>query len=64
MAVARLLFERGWTEAGFEKYCDNVPEFRALAFMHSVASWCEDADVSPAAAEDIARRCTKARRRS
>jgi len=56
MAVARLLFERGWTEAGFEKYCDNVPEFRALAFTHSVASWCEDADVSPAAAEDIARR--------
>src|SRR5947209_5357101 len=56
MAVARLLFERGWTEPGFEKYCDNVAEFRALAFAHSVAGWCEDADVSPAAAEDIARR--------
>src|SRR5882724_511087 len=56
MAVARLLFERGWTETGFENYCDNVPELRALAFTHSVASWCEDADVSPAAAEDIARR--------
>jgi len=56
MAAARLLFERGWTERDFEKYCDNVPGFRALAFTHSVASWCEDADVSPAAAEDIARR--------
>src|SRR5439155_14982338 len=56
MAVARLLFERGWTEPGFEKYCDNVPEFRSLAFAHSVAGWCEDADVPPAAAEDIARR--------
>src|SRR3954471_14810400 len=56
MAAARLLFERGWTEPGFEKYCDNVAEFRALAFQHSVAGWCEDADVSPGAAEDIARR--------
>ncbi|HET7787003.1 MAG TPA: molybdopterin-dependent oxidoreductase [Myxococcales bacterium] len=56
MAAARLLFERGWTEPGFDKYCDNVAEFRALAFQHSVAGWCEDADVSPAAAEDIARR--------
>jgi len=56
MAVARLLFERGWTEAGFEKYCDNVPEFRSLAFAHTVAGWCEDADVSPSAAEDVARR--------
>src|SRR5207302_1658535 len=49
-------FERGWTEPGFEKYCDNVDGFRALAFAHGVAGWCEDADVSPAAAEDIARR--------
>jgi len=56
MAAARLLFERGWTEPGFEKYCDNVPELRALAFTHSVAGWCEDADVLPAVAEDIARR--------
>src|SRR5437588_2407669 len=56
MAVARVLFERGWTEPGFEKYCDNVDAFRALAFSHGVAGWCEDADVSPAAAEDIARR--------
>src|SRR3954464_1801267 len=56
MAAARLLFERGWTEAGFEKYCDNLTEFRALAFQHTVAGWCEDADVSPDAAEDVARR--------
>jgi anaerobic selenocysteine-containing dehydrogenase len=56
MAVARILFERGWTEPGFERYCDNVDAFRALAFTHGVSGWCEDADVSPAAAEDIARR--------
>src|SRR5256712_2888440 len=56
MAVARVVFERGWTEPGFEKYCDNVDGFRALAFTHGVAGWCEDADLSPAVAEDIARR--------
>src|SRR5438045_806658 len=31
-------------------------EFRAMAFAQSVAGWCEDADVAPAAAEDLARR--------
>ena len=56
MAAARLLFERGWTDPEFHNYCDNGPEFRELAFTHSVAGWCEDADVSPAVAEDIARR--------
>src|SRR3954465_14972064 len=56
MAAARLLFERGWPAAGFGKYCDNLTEFRALAFQHTVAGWCEDADVSPDAAEDVARR--------
>ncbi len=56
MAVARLLFERGWTEPGFDRYCDNVGEFRALAFQHAVSGWCEDADVSPDVAGDIARR--------
>ncbi|HXL39909.1 MAG TPA: molybdopterin-dependent oxidoreductase, partial [Myxococcales bacterium] len=25
MAAARLLFERGWTDPGFESYCDNGP---------------------------------------
>jgi anaerobic selenocysteine-containing dehydrogenase len=56
MAAARLLFERGWTEPGFEKYCDNVEAFRALAFAHGVSGWCEDADVPISAAEEIARR--------
>jgi len=36
MAAARLLFERGWTDPGFENYCDNGPVFRALALTHSV----------------------------
>src|SRR5205814_10633978 len=56
MAVARLLFEREWTEPGFETYCDNVPELRSLAFAHSAAGWREDDGVSPAAAGDNARR--------
>ena len=56
MAAARLLFERGWTDPGFERYCDNVAGFRAMAFQHGVTGWCEDADVSPEVAEDIARR--------
>jgi anaerobic selenocysteine-containing dehydrogenase len=56
MAAARLLFERGWTEPGFEKYCDNVGAFRALAFAHGVSGWCEDADVPVSAAEEVARR--------
>jgi anaerobic selenocysteine-containing dehydrogenase len=56
MAVARLLFERGWTDPGFEQYCDNAAEFRALSFTHGVAGWCEDADIPAALAEDIARR--------
>jgi anaerobic selenocysteine-containing dehydrogenase len=56
MAAARLLFERGWTEPGFEKYCDNVDAFRALAFAHGVSGWCEDADVPVSAAEEVARR--------
>ena len=56
MAVARLLFERGWTDPGFESYCDNTAEFRAMAFAHGVSGWCEDADVPAEVAEDIARR--------
>ncbi len=56
MAVARLLFERGWTDPQAKSYCDNLEQFRELAFGHSVAAWCEDADVRPAAAEEIAAR--------
>ena len=56
MATARLLFERGWTDPGAAAFCDNLAQFRALAFSHTVAGWCEDADVAPSAAEDVASR--------
>jgi len=56
MAAARVLFERGWTDPAAPSYCDNLPELRALAFSRTVAAWCEEADVAPSAAEDIALR--------
>jgi anaerobic selenocysteine-containing dehydrogenase len=56
MAVARLLFERGWTDPDAASYCDNLDVFRALAYRRSVAAWCERADVPEAVAEDLAHR--------
>ncbi len=56
MAVARVLFERGWTDADAPSYCDHLDDFRAMAFGKSVEGWCHEADVSPRAAEDLARR--------
>ncbi len=56
LAVARILFERGLVDARAAERCDNLDEFRALAFRKSVAVWCADADVTVAAAEDLARR--------
>ena len=56
MATARVLFERAWTDPRAAEYCDNLSEFRALAFSNTLAGWCQEADVEPAAAEDIASR--------
>lgn len=56
MAVARLLFERGWIDPDAPKYCDDLDRFRALAESRSVAAWCAEADVAVAAAEDLATR--------
>jgi anaerobic selenocysteine-containing dehydrogenase len=56
MAVARLLFERGWTDPRAAEYCDHLDELRALATSASVDAWCARADVEPAVAEDLARR--------
>jgi anaerobic selenocysteine-containing dehydrogenase len=53
LAVARVLFERGWADGSG---CDHVDEFRALAFARPVAEHCGDADVAPEAALDLARR--------
>ena len=54
MGVARLLFERGWTDPEAATYCDHLDEFRAMAMTRSVEAWCEEADVPVAAAEDLA----------
>jgi anaerobic selenocysteine-containing dehydrogenase len=55
MAVARVLFENGWTDPEAAFYCDNLDGFRALSMRRSVAAWCEAADAQPAEAERIAR---------
>jgi anaerobic selenocysteine-containing dehydrogenase len=56
MAVARVLFDRGWTHPDAGEWCDNFAEFRALAERFTVEAWCADADVSTEAATDLAGR--------
>ena len=56
MAVGRLLFEGGAPSPRAEALCDNLPAFRVLAMSRAVDAWCRDADVSVAAAEDLAAR--------
>jgi len=56
MAVLRVVFERGFLAPDVESYCVGVDELRALAFAQSLASWCAEADVAEAAAEDLAMR--------
>lgn len=55
MAVARLLFERGWVDPAADSYCDNLPAFRALSERKTVAAWCADADVTVDDALELAR---------
>jgi len=54
MAVARELFDRGWTDPAAASYCDHLAGFRALAFSRD--DWCAEADVEPAVAVELARR--------
>ena len=56
MAAARLLFARGWIDARARDYCDNLDQFRALCESAPLETWCARADVSPADADDLARR--------
>ena len=56
MAVARILFEQGWSDPAARNYCDHLDDFRDLAESHSVAQWCREADVLPDSALDLARR--------
>src|SRR5262245_62084723 len=56
MAVARILFERGWVDAEASSYCDGLDAFRALAFAKNLDAWCAEASLPPEAAEDLAER--------
>lgn len=56
MAVARVLFERGWTDPEAASYCDHLDAFRQMAQARSPEAWCAEAGVEPAIAEDLARR--------
>ena len=56
MAVARILFEEGWTDPKACEYCDNLDRFRSLAFRRSVADWCAASGATPEQARDLARR--------
>src|SRR5437763_10304974 len=59
MAVARVLFERGWTDPAAASYCDNLDEFKALALSMQLPEWCAEADVTPEMVEEIALRLHK-----
>ncbi len=56
MAVARLLWERGWIDPDAGRICDGLPDLRALAHRESVATWCARADVTVEDAADLAER--------
>ena len=56
MAIARLLFERGGADPDAARYCDHLDDFRALAFQHTLAEWCAQADAPIAQAEELAAR--------
>ena len=56
MAVAHVLFERGWIDPQASDYCDHLDEFQALAESRSAEAWCVEADVRLADAIDLARR--------
>lgn len=56
MAVASVVFDRGWTDPDVRSYCDGLDDFSALVRSRSLEAWCAEADVEPAVAEDLARR--------
>src|SRR5437867_1002329 len=56
MAVARILFERGWIDQDAAQYCDHLDAFRSVAERYTAAEWCRQADIAPEAAADLARR--------
>lgn len=56
MAIARVLFERGWIDPAAARYCDDLDAFRALAEQKPLEAWCADADLPASAALELAER--------
>jgi len=46
MGVARALFDRGAVVADAATFCDNLPEFRALAERREIGEWAQAAGVT------------------
>jgi anaerobic selenocysteine-containing dehydrogenase len=56
MAVARILFERGWGAEDAAQFCEQLSGFQRLAFQKETSAWCQDAGLPVEAAEDLAKR--------
>lgn len=56
MAVAQVLFQRGWVDPEAERYCDHLDRFGALCQSRTLSDWCQEADVTPEEAIDLAAR--------
>lgn len=56
LAVARVLFARGWVHPDAASWCDGLDGFRALAESRTLEAWCAEADVDEAQVVDLARR--------
>jgi len=54
MGLARILFERGWTDPSASDYCDHLEAFRSMAFRSTVADRAAEADVEPREIEALA----------
>lgn len=54
LATGRLLFESDRHDATASQYCDNLEQYRSLCFSRTVSEWCEQAGVTPSAAEHLA----------
>ncbi len=54
LGVARILFERGWTDPRAAEYCDHLEEFRALALSRSLEDYARLADLTVGEVEALA----------
>ncbi len=54
LAVARIIFERGWVHPDADQFCDGLEGLEALARRRSLAAWCREAEVDEAEALALA----------